>query len=139
MQSTLSLLWQAPRLNFTINIIFPTFLVKSLGEIRARSSAHVSGVEAHALVSMVLYNAVGDFRVVLLRAMEDRLTAQVVVVQKTNLVLIQKMKKIMPQFVQAFSWEAQLLESLFILLWMTMKKVYKIPTKNSCKTTVFLL
>ena len=59
--------------------------------IRARSAAHVAGVEANALVGMVLYNAVGDFSVVLLRAVEDRLATQVVVVQKANLVLVQQM------------------------------------------------
>ena len=48
--------------------------------IRARSAAHVACVEAHALVGVVLHNAVGDFSVVLLRAVEDRLATQVVVV-----------------------------------------------------------
>ena len=43
---------------------------------------------------MVLYNAIGDFSVVLLRAVEDRLTTQVVVVQKANLVLVQQMNRL---------------------------------------------
>ena len=62
--------------------------------IRARSAAHVACVKAHALVGMVLYNAISDFSVVLLRAVEDRLTTQVVVVQKANLVLVQKMNRL---------------------------------------------
>ena len=62
--------------------------------IRAGSAAHVARVEAHALVGVVLHNAVGDFSVVLLRAVEDRLTAQVVVVQKANLVLVQQMNRL---------------------------------------------
>ena len=56
--------------------------------IRAGSATHVARVEAHALVGVVLYNAIGDFSVVLLRAMEDRLTAQVVVMQEANLILV---------------------------------------------------
>ena len=62
--------------------------------IRARSAAHVARVEAHALVGVVLYNAVRDFSVVFLRAQEDRLTAQVVVVQETNLILVQQMNRL---------------------------------------------
>ena len=62
--------------------------------IRARSAAHVAGVEAHALVGVVFYNAVCDFSVVLLRAVEDRLATQVVVVQKANLVLVQQMNRL---------------------------------------------
>ena len=62
--------------------------------IRARCAAHVARVEAHALIGVVLYNAVGDFSVVLLCAVEDRLTAQVVVVQKANLVLVQQMDRL---------------------------------------------
>ena len=62
--------------------------------IRARCAAHVAGVEAHALVGMVLYNAIGDFSVVLLCAVEDRLIAQVVVVQETNLILVQQMNRL---------------------------------------------
>ena len=62
--------------------------------IRARSAAHVACVEAHALVGVVLYNAVSDFSVILLRAMENRLTTQVVVVQKANLVLVQQMNRL---------------------------------------------
>ena len=62
--------------------------------IRTRSSAHVTCVEPHALVGMVLYNAVGDFSVIFLRAVEDRLATQVVVVQKANLVLVQQMNRL---------------------------------------------
>ena len=62
--------------------------------IRARSAAHVSRVEAHALVGVVLYNTVGDFSVILLRAAEDRLATQVVVVQKVNLVLVQQVDRV---------------------------------------------
>ena len=62
--------------------------------IRARSAAHVACVEAHALVGMILHNAIGDFSVVLLRAVEDRLTTQVVVVQKANLVLVQQVDRV---------------------------------------------
>ena len=62
--------------------------------IRAGSAAHVTCVEAHALIGMVLYNAIGDFSVVLLCAMKDRLTAQVVVMQKANLVLVQQMNRL---------------------------------------------
>ena len=62
--------------------------------IRAGSAAHVPCVEAHALVGVVLYNAIGDFSVVLLRAVEDRLAAQVVVMQEANLVLVQQMNRL---------------------------------------------
>ena len=62
--------------------------------IRAGSAAHVAGVEAHALVGVVLYNAIGDFSMVLFCAVEDRLAAQVVVMQKANLVLVQKMNRL---------------------------------------------
>ena len=62
--------------------------------IRTRSAAHVAGVEANALVGMVLYNAVSDFSVVLLCAVENRLATQVVVVQKANLVLVQQMNRL---------------------------------------------
>ena len=62
--------------------------------IRARCATHISCVEAHALVGVVLYNAVGDFSVVFLRAMEDRLATQVVVVQKANLILVQQMNRL---------------------------------------------
>ena len=48
--------------------------------IRARRAAHIACVEANALVGVVLYNAVRNFSVVFLRAEENRLTAQVVVV-----------------------------------------------------------
>ena len=56
--------------------------------IRARRAAHVTCVKAHAFIGVVLYNAVGDFSVVFLRTVENRLATQVVVVQKANLVLI---------------------------------------------------
>ena len=62
--------------------------------IRAGSATHVTGVKAHALVGVVLYNAIGDFSVIFFRAMEDRLATQVVVVQKANLVLIQQMNRL---------------------------------------------
>ena len=62
--------------------------------IRARRAAHITCVEAHTLVGVVFYNAVRDFSVIFLRAEEDRLTAQVVVVQKANLILVQQMNRL---------------------------------------------